>query len=361
MPTKHPCHFSKVEGLAAGCYLPVLGICLFLLSLFSSVADAGPWMDPGDPMLRHDVQLLSDAGVIKVPLTTWPLAWADVVRDIQTFQGRLSLSLTQARLRVLHQYRRESRVHDVTPHLRIAAALHPVQYRTFEDTPREGGELEAGADWTGSIFAYRLQVTAVESPDDDRPIRLDGSYAAAIWGNWVFSAGAQERWWGPGWEGGLILSNNARPIPSITVQRYMSDPFETKLLHWLGPWQFLFGIGELADRSDVPNTLFMEMRLNIRPTPSLELGASRTALWGGEGRPENIATLRRLLLGQDNVGSQGITASNQPGDQLAGFDFRWQSPLFNAPYAVYGQFIGEDEAGGFPSRYIGMGGIETWG
>ena len=25
-----------------------------------------------------------------------------------------------------------------------------------------------------------------------------------------------DRWWGPGWDGSLILSNNARPIPAIT-------------------------------------------------------------------------------------------------------------------------------------------------
>ena len=58
-------------------------------------------MDPGDSALRHDVQLLGDAGVVRAPLTSWPLAWTDVVRDIQAFDGNLAPAAEAARLRVL--------------------------------------------------------------------------------------------------------------------------------------------------------------------------------------------------------------------------------------------------------------------
>ena len=318
-------------------------------------------MDPGDSALRHDVQLLGDAGVVRAPLTSWPLAWTDVVRDIQAFDGNLAPAAEAARLRVLRQYRQASRVHEVKPQLRVAAANHPRQFRTFEATPREGGELEAGLEWTGDTLAYRLRMTAVNSPDDHKPLRFDNSYVAAIWGNWALSAGTQPRWWGPGWDGSLILSDNARPIPAVTVQRHLSDPFDTKWLHWLGPWQFLFTLGQLEGSRYVPHALLLGMRLNFRPTPSFELGMTRTAQWGGQGRPEDFSTFKDVLIGRDNLGSNGINTANEPGNQLAGFDARWQSPLFNAPYAIYGQAIGEDEAGGLPSRYTGLFGLETWG
>lgn len=194
---KHFRQFSKDEPSATRWHVRAVGMCLAIAWLFGASAGAGPWMDSGDSALRHDVQLLSDAGV-HAPLTSWPLAWADVVRDLQAFDGGLNPSLDEVRIRVLKRYRHEARIHDVSPHLRIAAANHPRQFRTFEDTPRESGELEAGVDWTGSSFAYRLQMTAVDAPDDGKPIRFDGSYAAAIWGNWAISAGAQPRWWGPG-------------------------------------------------------------------------------------------------------------------------------------------------------------------
>lgn len=354
--------FSIVTGVHCIRRLRGVSASLWILLCAWAVAvPATPWLDPGDTAVRHDIQLLSDAGVLRAPLTAWPLAWGEIGRDLEGYENVLPASLANARSRVLRRYRAEARTHAVRPQLRIAAAYHPRQYRGFEDTPREGGELEAGVDWTGNVFAYRLQMTAVLEPDDDKALRYDGSYLAAIAGNWAWSAGAVDRWWGPGWDGSLIFSNNARPIPALTVQRHYADPFESDWLRWIGPWQFLFTLGQLESNREIPDALFVGMRLNFRPTPALEVGISRTAQWGGEGRPQDLSTFKDLLLGNDNRGSNGVTAANESGNQLGGFDVRWQSPLFDAPYAVYGQIIGEDESGGLPSKHLGLVGVETWG
>ena len=37
-----------------------------------------PWLPPGDTLLRSDIQLLADSGVLQVPITTWPLAWSNI-------------------------------------------------------------------------------------------------------------------------------------------------------------------------------------------------------------------------------------------------------------------------------------------
>jgi hypothetical protein len=42
-------------------------------------------------------------------------------------------------------------------------------------------------------------------------------------------------------------------------------------------------------------------------------------------------------------------------------DIRWATRLFDVPVAFYTQLIGEDEAGGFPSRYVGQFGLEGTG
>ena len=52
----------------------VLSFCL--LTPYSAKAD--PLAAPGDLRLRHDLQLLNDAGIISVPLTAWPLPLGDV-------------------------------------------------------------------------------------------------------------------------------------------------------------------------------------------------------------------------------------------------------------------------------------------
>jgi hypothetical protein len=68
-----------------------------------------------------------------------------------------------------------------------------------------------------------------------------------------------------------------------------------------------------------------------------------------------------MFFGRDNLGDAGIDDSNEPGNQLAGIDVRWSLIGFGWPLALYGQFTGEDEAGGFPSRYLGLGGIDAYG
>ena len=120
---------------------------------------------------------------------------------------------------------------------RVAGASNPMALRRFADVPREEGELEGAVQYTGDIFAMRLQASVVANPADDKEVRADGSYVGAVLGNWMLSAGLVDRWWGPGWEGSLIYGTNQRPIPAITLERNYSDPFDTKWLSWIGQWR----------------------------------------------------------------------------------------------------------------------------
>src|SRR3569832_2434328 len=116
------------------------------MSMFGAAATAGPWLDPGDTLLRHDIQLLCDAGIVHAPLTTWPLAWADVARDLAGPHPELSPALANARSRVLQRYRLEAKTYQFRPHLRAALSHAPRQFRPFEASTRERAELEAGLD-----------------------------------------------------------------------------------------------------------------------------------------------------------------------------------------------------------------------
>ncbi|MGI9237459.1 MAG: capsule assembly Wzi family protein, partial [Woeseiaceae bacterium] len=119
--------------------------------------------------------------------------------------------------------------------------------------------------------------------------------------------------------------------------------------------------GQLEKERAIPNAQFFGFRFNFRPVPSLEIGVSRSAQWCGDGRPCDASTFVDLLLGKDNIGDDGIGAENEPGNQMAGLDVRWSPNFFDLPVAAYGQFIGEDEAGGFPSRYLIQVGVEGTG
>jgi hypothetical protein len=331
---------------------------LLLSCLLAGSAGADPWLAPGNGQLRHDLQLLASAGIVHAPLTAWPVSWAEVARDVRSAgdDPARPLHIAAALARVSVVAREATDVGELRLQARVSGSGHPMTLRRFSDVPREEGEVLAGAQYTGDRFALRLQATAVSNASDGQDVRADGSYAAMVLGNWMLSAGFIDRWWGPGWEGSLIYGSNARPIPSVTIERNYSDASESRWFSWLGQWRLAVTMGELeGNRNDAPHAKFFGMRSTWKPHPRLELGLSRTAQWCGEGRPCDLGTFWDLLTGNDN--NQPL--AQQPGNQMAGFDLRWSLPW--APVAVYMQAIGEDEANFMPSKYLGLFGAEAWG
>ena len=336
--------------------------CSCLLIGASTAVHADPWLVAGDEGVRSDIQLLADAGILRGPVTTWPMSWPDIARDAKAADDA---GLDEGTALALRRIQRLSRTASTEGFsglgIKVSAAYEPTWLREFADTPREEGELGLRASWLSEHLVLNLQGSYVVDPDDNKDWRADGSYIGVNFGNYMLSAGFMERWWGPGWDGSLILSTNARPIPSITLERNYTDPFKTRLLSWMGPWRASIAMGE-AESHDVavPNVKFFAARLNFRPLPWLELGLTRTAQWCGADRPCDWDTFVDMALGNDNS-VQGGDPDDEPGNQMAGYDMRLRSPWKPLPLVFYTQWIGEDEAGGLPSKFIGQFGLETWG
>jgi hypothetical protein len=336
-------------------------VCLAFL-LLAPAANAGPFVVPGDPGLRHDIRLLADSNIVTGPVSNWPLAWGPILDDLSRVdESKLSQNVGDALYRVRARGRWETRVDEIHYNAKASVAEKPNRIRSFENGPRERAELSLGVSWTGDFLSADLNAQAVASPDDGEEFRYDNSALSVLLGNYAITVNTLDRWWGPGWDGSLILSSNARPIPAITLERNFTDAFENRWLAWLGPWDFSVQFGQMERERVVPNALFFGFRFDVRPLPSLEVGLSRTAQWCGDNRPCGSDTFADLLFGRDNRGDAGIGTDNEPGNQLAGIDFRWNLAGFGLPVAVYGQFTGEDEAGGFPSRYLALGGIDAHG
>ena len=328
----------------------------------SATAQAGPFIDPGDMALRHDIQRLADRNLIKGPVTTWPLAWGPILEDLQDADvSALPTPLADSVMRVRYRGQVETQTDTLGFQAQLGVASDPTKIRSFQDTPRGDAEVSAGVEWLGNWLSAEINLQYVDGDPEVDEFRADGSMVGIAAGNWSISVNTLERWWGPGWDGSLILSNNARPIPSLTVDRIFTDPFKSKWLRWLGPWDLSLTFGQLESDRVVSNAQFFGMRFNFRPLDSLEIGLTRAAQWCGDGRPCDAETFVNLLVGKDNRGGQGIGINNEPGNQLAGIDFRWSPILFGQEIAFYGQLIGEDEAGGFPSRYMGQFGGEWSG
>ena len=327
------------------------------------LALAGPPLAAGDLALRHDIQLLADYRIITGPVTTWPIDWRSIEADIANVGDRESLPLIAEISLKRVEARMRRRLGRRSPRFSASAsgAENPMAIRGFQDTPREEGELAAGLSWSNKRFNIDLNVQGVDNPDDGKDVRPDGSEIGVNLGNWTLAASTMQRWWGPGWDGSLILSNNARPIPALTLRRSVTKAFESKWLRWIGPWDLRVIWGRMENNRAVPHPRFFGMKVTFKPHPSLEIGLLRTAIWCGSGRPCGFNTFFDIFTGNDNLGDNNINFQNEPSDQLAGVDFRWSNTWLGTPMAFYAQVIGEDEAGGLPSRPLAMAGLEFTG
>jgi hypothetical protein len=222
----------------------------------------------------------------------------------------------------------------------------------------EGG-VRLRADTTLADGRIEARFGAAWWADDPYPLSLDGSSISTRLGAGRVYASVERRQWGPSWISSLILDGGAPPIPAVGWRKASPAEFRSPLLSWLGPWHLDAFAGQTVERNGPQHPHLLGARFEIMPLPGLELAASRTMQWGGTGRPETLGSLARGLLGYDNTDAAMPTAS-ESGNGLAGFDGRY-TYVFGASRtaSIYGQAIGEDEAGHLPSHYLALLGADT--
>ena len=113
--------------------------------------------------------------------------------------------------------------------------------------------------------------------------------------------GRESIWWGPGYHGSLLFSNNAPPLNQFRIAT--AEPI---ILPWflkhLGPTRLELMYARLENNRDLPNAMLGAWRLDFSPFPFLELGAARVVQFGGEGRPSltSLDYLKALFVSSDD-------------------------------------------------------------
>jgi hypothetical protein len=149
--------------------------------------------------------------------------------------------------------------------------------------------------------------------------------------------GRDAMWWGQGYNGTLILTDNAAPLDMLKV----SNPTPSILpgfLGYLGPFRYTLFCAQLETDRDFPNTKYGGSRVDFKPTPNFEIGMSHTFQFGGTGSLSSGSFLSYLeLVSMKKFGGSVNSAENHE----AAFDFRYRMPyLWNAEF--YGEWGGED-------------------
>jgi len=330
-----------------------LGLCL--ASLFYIISSkAAPWVELDDLSLRSNIQLLADAGIITAPVTTYPLMWNAIKSDILSAD---EYQLTGSQLQALNHVRysfRYAKQHSEITKKSIYLSNRAQRFTSYGNSDFDQGNIALSHEFltenlAGKIQAnYRLGLNDIPNLQQGSDFNLDGSYLAYKWGNWILSAGAIERWWGPGIDTSLIMSTNARPLPTLNLSRDSSAAFETPWLNWIGPWTVTAQMAQLESTRYVPDTMMWSSRATFRPLRGLEIGASWSFQWAGTGQPSSFSDFFEILFGGLECANDEPNCDEEMnshiGNHLAGYDVRWSDTLFDLPYAVYLQTIGEDGA-----------------
>ena len=214
-------------------------VALALLLCFGELppVSASPWAEAGDNQLRSDIELLQSAGVIEDITTEWPLPWASLQGDLAGVDlSSLPSPLRAAAERVL------ARAETATAPGRSAWAHVDATNKTnvvygFDGMGRGEGQAQFSAEATSGAFSGRISLgaftnnfttTSVPEPvganqgyffGSNTKLMADGSYGSLRLGDVRLYAGYLDHWWGPGNISALSLSNNARPMPQVGIER----------------------------------------------------------------------------------------------------------------------------------------------
>jgi hypothetical protein len=181
-------------------------------------------------------------------------------------------------------------------------------------------------------------------------LTFDGSYLQYSKGIATYGIGKIDRHWSFSNNTSLILSNNARPSESIYLK--LENRFGYNWLPSKANWslEVFNGITEGSLKSN--KSMLLGMRAILTPIEGLDFELVQTSQWGGKGYDTGLSALSAALLLDTN------NNSNSSINKMAGFGISYLTPNYITPLRIYGQMIGEDEAGNLPSCYAYLAGLE---
>lgn len=218
-------------------------------------------------------------------------------------------------------------------------------FETYKYSEKSHKELAVG--FSISNFNARISIN-----NPDKNTSFDGSLIEYKNGLTQIGFGAIDRNWSFSPTSSLILSHNAQPTKSMYFKSGSDERSDLFWLYPLGPWSIEFFNGVQDINTEPEDPMILGVRGVIEPLNGLKFEILQTSQWGGVGTGENLQTLSSAIFGNTNEGK------DKEINRMAGFGFSYRFPEKNNYFRIYGQAIGEDEAGSLPSCFMFLYGAE---
>jgi len=199
------------------------------------------------------------------------------------------------------------------------------------------GELRWAAEGYFSNKATALLEPSLFGSPGDTTLRLNRGYIKLGGGGLELEAGRDENWFGPGYRGSTVLTNNAQNFDQIKLSS--PEPLDVVWVkHWLGDLKYSLIVSRF-DKTGSGDTLrqpyFIGFKLAVKPKEWFEYGINFIRQEGGPGFTSKTSLT-------DEIFGGGDTNHN---NTIAGLDLRFRVPqLRNTEF--YAEYSGEDNAGG---------------
>ncbi|MBI4208566.1 MAG: hypothetical protein HY538_02520 [Deltaproteobacteria bacterium] len=183
--------------------------------------------------------------------------------------------------------------HPVDP-LRIEPSVAAVEDK--EGTTRDnhqGDPLKDGVNFQADLRStlllnpfLALEATPkILSQEGDTDLFYERFYSQFVWKNFNFEVGRDSIWWGPGYHGSLLFTDNAPPFDLIKLGS--AQPFHLPwFLRHLGYFHVSNFLTELENNRVIAHPKLYGFQLQWMPFTFLNLSLNRAIMFGGKGRPE---------------------------------------------------------------------------
>jgi hypothetical protein len=300
---------------------------LYFLFLWAPSLFAEPWINTNELYLRSDIELLADAGIIHVPITTYPLMWSGIIKDLDKIKEQRILSPYRSAYWRIKKAYRSAFLNQQHQQLQIVSNNSEPLFRGFGDTLRGKLALKASAHKIHSHLAWKLNVIRSYRTKNTKKVSYEGSYISTTFKNWVLKIGSIEQWWGASWDSSNILSNNALAPLGVFLNRNYSDPPNFFLLNWIGYWNVSTFYARLSESENEISKAFTGLSFSMKPIESLEISARATKLFAHSF----IKPFKKTVDQKKIIHEQKRIAT----------DLRWRLPYltsFGVPSHLYTQF-----------------------
>src|SRR2546422_284575 len=194
-------------------------------------------------------------------------------------------------------------------------------------------------------FISNQHALGIGATANSRNIYMQELNAKFTGGNVTFQVGRSSLWWGPGYHGTLLMSDNHFPLDML--QLWSEEPFR---LPWvfrpLGYWKIQSFLTQLERDRDFPRAQVFGLRISYLPADWLEIGFARLTQFGGRGHDGKGQYFPGIVVNDyfNNTNKGGPFESNEQA--MADFRVRVPSVPYLIPFPagmqVYGEYGLED-------------------